>query len=313
MIDFFVPAKVPSAVPAAPLEAEPDVSGTSITTGRGRRFLGLRVGRGVTRIASSIVAGAGLPSTAPSERRRNAGVLGGTMPIFRASTATRWGSRNDSNCIFSDCSWAFSSATSFSMSVAVKDACCMDVLKNSSPATPPTSSSETRATNGTLAARRRDARGTTVSRARSTAASAIRGTRVRAWLNSVLIRGLLAHCWADYWDCWVCSCHCSLTDALDGTQAHRGGPGVRRYLRCRRLLRAPGHQAQRWLVTRGDEREVRRKIAPRGLREHLLGDPVLERVVGHHHNTPADADRLDRGWKGPSEHRQLVVDLDPEG
>ena len=69
----------------------------------------------------------------------------------------------------------------------MNDACCIEVLNSSSPTTPPTSSSDTKVTNGTRAARVRR-RGTTVSRARSTAASAIRGTRFLAWLIKALTR-----------------------------------------------------------------------------------------------------------------------------
>jgi hypothetical protein len=48
------------------------------------------------------------------------------------------------------------------------------------------------------------------------------------------------------------------------------------------------------------------------LDEGLLDQAVLERVVGHDDHPAADSDRLDRAGQCPSQHRQLVVDLDPE-
>ena len=77
-------------------------------------------------------------------------------------------------------------STGTSLRVAAKDACVMDVLKRSSPTTPLIRTRLTRVTNGTFGARVR-ARGTTESRAFSTAALAMRGTRLRTWAAGLLI------------------------------------------------------------------------------------------------------------------------------
>ena len=99
------------------------------------------------------------------------------MPIFWARRAISWGSRSRSSLLAS-ASWrAESTVARCSSEVAAKADCCIEVLKSSSPTTPPSSSTVTRLTNGTFAARVR-ATGTTLSRARSTAAPAMRGIRL---------------------------------------------------------------------------------------------------------------------------------------
>ncbi len=187
----------------------------------------------------------------------------------------------------------------------------MVVLKASSPATPPARSSTTSTTNGALGASTRRL-GTTVSRARSTAASAKRGMRVRAWLNRVLI-GVAALAStlgvAGERSGWLML---RPSDSFDGAQPHRCGARVVLDLLGRGLLRAAGDQAQGRLVALGHDRQVGRHGRPGACGERLLDQPVLERVVAHHHDPAADADRVDRRRDRPAQHPELVVDLDPQ-
>ena len=108
------------------------------------------------------------------------------MPMRWACSATRWGLRSTSSSISRVCWRAVRVCACSSSAVVANAACCMEVLKSSSPTTPPSISIDMRTTNGTFEARVRR-RGTTRSRARSTAASRSGAIRERSWTTGLLI------------------------------------------------------------------------------------------------------------------------------
>ena len=181
----------------------------------------------------------------------------------------------------------------------------MLVLNMSSPTTPATSIAMTSTANGVRAAWVRPiARrgGTTVRRARSTAASANRGHPGagprpgcvdQSAHAAVSPRVLLL----------TRSTARSRTEAARGFWAISSGEA---FSAPRVSERSGGSSPAGTTGRSGGTVEV----VPRG--EGLLDEPVLERVVAHHHDAAADADGVDGGGDGPAQHAELVVDLDAQ-
>ena len=133
--------------------------------GSGSSTGGFFGGRASSGGVLSAVAGAQPLSVVLAASRTVHELCGTTMPAAWAWAARFWGLRSACSSSWRVCSRAARLSDWASSEVAANDACCIWVLKQSSPTTPPSSTRLTRVTNGIRAARTRR-RGTTVSRAR---------------------------------------------------------------------------------------------------------------------------------------------------
>ena len=94
-------------------------------------------------------------------------------------------------------------------------------------------------------------------------------------------------------------------------QPHRGGPRVRGDLRLPGQLRAPAEQPERRPGTRAVRPGGRSGPAADPVGERLLGEPVLQRVVGQDHHAAAHVERVQSGRQRRLQRCQLSVYLDP--
>ena len=94
--------------------------------------------------------------------------------------------------------------------------------------------------------------------------------------------------------------------------AGRRGSGVGGLLVLAGVLGAAGEEPQVGRVLRELDRDPVRGAAARALGEGLLGDAVLERVVGQDGDPTTGRERVDRGGDRPLPDVELGVDLDPQ-